>query len=91
MKRFNRDELLGWLDKCWSLYTTSQPEWGLAQQAYKQIESLIQKKPEVTEEWIERKAREMAHTNFLGATDVYIGKATNFIHSLLKEATNCGA
>ena len=48
----SKKELLEWLDKCWSLYRTSQDEWKLAQQAYRQIKQIIQK-PQVTEEWIE--------------------------------------
>jgi len=35
------DELLAWLDKCWSLYKTSRDEWDLSQQAYKEIVALI--------------------------------------------------
>lgn len=57
MSKLKEEELLGWLDKCWSLYKTSQDEWELSQQAYQQIREII-KKPEVTEEWIEEKAKE---------------------------------
>ena len=42
MERLAQKDLLKWLDKCWSLYKTSQDEWKLAQQAYKQIKELIQ-------------------------------------------------
>lgn len=58
MSKLKKEELLEWLGKCWSLYKTSQDEWELSQQAYQQIEEMIQK-PEVTEEWIEMKAKEL--------------------------------
>lgn len=42
MERLSQKDLLKWLDKCWSLYKTSQDEFGLTQQAYQQIREAIQ-------------------------------------------------
>ena len=36
-----REELLERLDKCWSLYNTSQDEWESSQQAYQQIKQIL--------------------------------------------------
>ena len=41
MERLSQKDLLEWLDKCWSLYKTSQNEYELTEQAYQQIRELI--------------------------------------------------
>lgn len=78
---FGEEELLGWLDKCWSLSRTSQGEYEKVKEVYEQIRKIIhhyfnqlldkhyvQQKPKVDdmEKYVEEKAIELGQQNYLG-------------------------
>ena len=66
MTKLKKEELLGWFEDEVSRYAflqithphLAQKPTKKGQQAYQQIKEMIQK-PEVTEEWIDKKAREL--------------------------------
>lgn len=83
-----KERLLGWLDT-WAMKSNpdedyTHEEW----QALEQIRTLIQKsratakvqKPEIKEEWIEEKARELWDNEWLDYLD-----AENFVRSLTED------
>ena len=81
----SKDELLECL-RGWSMDGTTDNWREVDEQAYHQIVSLI-KKPQVTEEWIEEKAREAMNMEYgVEGCGVYDWK--DFIRSLVEELTN---
>ena len=73
MSKLKEDELLGELAHAFACSTISE-------QAYKQIVALI-KKPEVTEEWYEEKAKKLRDESYY-----YRGKNNKYYSIALKKA-----
>ena len=84
-----KEELLSWLDQAHRYFTFEPP--GKDEQAYKEIVALIKK--EVTEEWIEEKAKIVTalfyrltqHEPYLGNHRINLEQAKDFIRSLFEE------
>lgn len=96
VKKLGEEELLEELRQikicvqAWEILNPKKVSWsGKREQAYRQIKEMIQK-PEVTEEWIEEKAREV-HDKFLAVPDdcdykcTAMGIIKDFIRSLVEE------
>ena len=86
MSKLNKEELLNWLD-LWSVR-----EIPVQKQAYQQIKEMIQK-PEVTEEWIEEKAKELItmvanlYPHETSPCVIPKSNAKDFIRSLVEKLT----
>ena len=78
--KLKKGELLEFLHDAKDLFRSRQPTWYDSKQerAYRQIVALI-RKPEITEEWIEEKAKELCEQNYVD------DEAKDFIRSLIEE------
>ena len=87
MTKLSKEELLSRLSLWVSELKTSVGWDNIEEQAYQQIKELIQK-PEVTEEWIEEKARAMYQTSIIfphNTPETIVYKCKEFIRSLVEE------
>lgn len=91
MSKLKKEELLIWLDDfkyAWSYYPkASLYKKGLMEQAYNQIKEMI-KKPEVTEELIEEKAKELLNSLFTPSANTHcylLPLIEKFIQSFVNE------
>jgi len=89
MSKLSKEELLGWLDEVLEEYTKNYiiEPLSLDAQAYQQIKEMLQK-PEVTEEWIEKKANQVngiiLKLKYLGYAEK-MRQIKDFIRSLVEE------
>jgi len=86
MSKLTKEELLELFDEVFNIAISSASSVFAKElrQAFSQIREMIQK-PEVTEEWIEEKAKELLSKSFYLGIYKDINKAKDFIRSLVEE------